>query len=186
MTSHIYILTDGVNTKIGITTDLVKRMASYNTHNATIQLVKKYPCAEDEAKRVETAIKNIFKNQLTGKSKEWFSVGADVVDRFVSNLLEKPLTSNVLPSLHGAKLTDEAWELKEEISKPVVARGKTDYQLRQKFAENRMWSRRRLLITTFRCLTTTMCGDSSTWFLLPVGITWRFAQPRSQCPILNV
>lgn len=134
MTFHIYILTDGVNTKIGITIDLAKRMASYNTHNATIQLVKKYPCAQDEAKRIETAIKSIFKDQLTGKGKEWFSVNPDVVDRYVSNLLEKPLSETLLPSLHGAKLTAVADDLKEEILKHVQA-GNKYAQLKQQFAE---------------------------------------------------
>ncbi|BBJ23198.1 GIY-YIG nuclease family protein [Candidatus Nitrotoga sp. AM1P] len=135
MNSHIYILTDGVNTKIGITTDLAKRMASYNTHNATIQLVEKYPCAEDEAKRVETAIKSIFKGQLTGKGKEWFSVSPDVVDRYVSNLLEKPLSELLLPSFHGAQLTAVADDLKEDILKQIQARNIKSVQLKQQFAE---------------------------------------------------
>ncbi len=64
MSGYIYILTDGVNPRIGVTTAIEKRMAFYKKHNATAQLVKSYPCAIDEAKRVETAIKHIFKGKL--------------------------------------------------------------------------------------------------------------------------
>lgn len=137
MSSHIYILTDGVNTKIGITTDIVKRMSSYHTHNATIQLIKKYLCADEEAKRVETAIKSIFKEHQTGKGKEWFSVSPETVDRYVSNLLDKPLTTNVIPSLHGVRLTQEAEELKEKITKAVTTRGESEAgtESKEKLAE---------------------------------------------------
>lgn len=115
MSGHIYILTDGGNTKIGITTDFDKRMASYNTHNANIQLVKTYPCAIEEARKIESAIKHIFKNELSGKSREWFSVNPETVERYVSTLLEKPSEAPILPSMHGVKLTERAGSLKEEI-----------------------------------------------------------------------
>lgn len=115
MSSFIYILTDGTNTKIGKTISFDKRMSSYNTHNANVQLVKKYPCSEDEATRVETFIKNLFKNQLVGKGKEWFSVSSGEIDRYVSSLLFKPTISDIKPANHGVKLTEEAFKLKEEI-----------------------------------------------------------------------
>lgn len=119
MDGYIYILTDGTNTKIGITMNFDKRMSSYKTHNANAQLVKSYPCDFDEAKRIETTIKHVFKDSLTGKSKEWFTVSHEVVDRYVSALLEKPLTTANLPSMHGVRLTDKAYELKEEIVRLV-------------------------------------------------------------------
>lgn len=119
VSGHIYILTDGINTKIGITTDFNKRMSTYNTHNANIQLIKSYPCDIEEAKRIETAIKYVFKGSLSGKSKEWFSVSPETVDRYVSTLLEKPLKTAFLPSMHGISLTEKAYNLKEEIVKLV-------------------------------------------------------------------
>lgn len=115
MSSHIYILTDGTNTKIGKTTSFDKRMASYNTHNANVQFVKKYPCSEEEATRIETLIKAIFKDKLVGKGREWFAVTSSEVDRYVSTLLFKPATNNSKPSNHGVNLTQEAIQLKEEI-----------------------------------------------------------------------
>lgn len=137
MSSHIYILTDGVNTKIGITIDLAKRMASYHTHNANIQLIKKYPCTDDEAKRVEAAIKTIFKDHQTGKGKEWFSVSHETIERYVSNLLDKPQSNAVLPSLHGVRKTQEAFDLQEKITKAVTTRGKGEaaIKLKEEFAE---------------------------------------------------
>jgi hypothetical protein len=115
MTSHIYILTDGINTKIGITTDLAKRMASYQTHNPNFQIYKTYSCSAEEAKRIETTIKAAFKDRLTGKSKEWFSVGSGLIDRYVSVLIQPIVEENLSPSLHGVRLTNEAYELKEQI-----------------------------------------------------------------------
>ena len=116
MTAHLYLLTDGGNTKIGITTDFEKRISTYHTHNANIEVVKDYLCESiEEAKRVETAIKQIFKQDLAGKSKEWFTVIPAIVDRYINVLLEKPVVHTVLPSMHGVNLTDNAQELKEKI-----------------------------------------------------------------------
>ncbi len=127
MSGYIYILTDGVNTKIGVTTDIEKRMASYKTHNATAQLVKSYPCEIDEAKRVETAIKHIFKGKLLeGKGKEWFSVSTDEVDKFVSALLDKVTDLTLSPSAHGAKLTYKAHSLLTEIANLLAHKEKSE------------------------------------------------------------
>lgn len=122
MSSYIYILTDGTNTKIGKTISFDKRMASYNTHNANAQLVKKYPCSEEDATRIEALIKNIFKDKLAGKGKEWFSVPPSDIDRYVSTLLFKPTTSDIKPSNHGVKLTQEAFRLKDEILSALADR----------------------------------------------------------------
>lgn len=116
MTARLYLLTDGTNTKVGITTDFEKRMSTYHTHNANIVVVKNYLCESiEEAKRVETAIKQVFKGYLAGKSKEWFTVGHDVVGRYINVFLEKPVEQTVLPSMHGMNLTDDALDLKEKI-----------------------------------------------------------------------
>ncbi len=113
-TGHIYIITDGANTKIGITTDFDKRMASYKTHNATAQIFKQYQCPIEEAKRIESTIKSVFKDKLAG-GKEWFSVPAETIDRYVANLLEKPNQPVLTPGMHGVRLTNTALELLELI-----------------------------------------------------------------------
>ena len=118
MNAHIYILTDGINTKIGITTDFKTRMSNYKTHNANIRIVKSYPCDFEEARQIETTIKQVFKNKLASTSKEWFSVSPETVDKYVSVLLEKPIATT-LPSMHGVPLTESAYRLKEEIQKLV-------------------------------------------------------------------
>lgn len=116
-TGHIYILTDGSNTKIGITTSFDTRMASYKTHNATASLYKQYQCPIDEAKRIESTIKSVFKANITGQGKEWFAVPAETIDRYVSNLLEKPNQPAITPSMHGVRLTEKADCLLDEITK---------------------------------------------------------------------
>lgn len=134
MSSHIYILTDGTNTKIGKTISFDKRMASYNTHNANVQLVKKYPCSEEEATRIETLIKNIFKDNLVGKGKEWFSVPSGDIDRYVSTLLFKATTSDIKPSNHGVNLTQVALQLKDEILSALADGRKHDNDIRRSAA----------------------------------------------------
>jgi hypothetical protein len=134
MSGHIYVLTDGTNTKIGITTDFDKRMSSYRTHNPNFQCVKSYPCDISQAKRVESAIKHSFKDKLSGPSKEWFSVSADVIVQFVSALLEKPVSSSIRPSMHGVKLTDRAHDVQQKILK-LVNEGKKSLASKEEFAE---------------------------------------------------
>lgn len=118
MNAHIYILTDGINTKIGITTDFKTRMSNYKTHNANIRIVKSYPCDIEEARQIETTIKQVFKNKLASTSKEWFSVSPETVDKHVSVLLEKSIATT-LPSMHGVPLTESAYRLKEDIQKLI-------------------------------------------------------------------
>lgn len=116
MSSFIYIHTDGINSKIGITTNLDKRMASYTTHNPNSRLYKKYECSLEESRQVEIAIKLIFKNKkLIGSAKEWFEVSADEMDSYVSNLLTKPSKNETRSSMHGVRLTNDANDIKEKI-----------------------------------------------------------------------
>lgn len=120
-TGHIYILTDGANTKIGITTSFDTRMASYKTHNATAQLFKQYQCPIDEAKRIESTIKSVFKANITGQGKEWFAVPAETIDRYVATLLEKPTKTTVTPGMHGVRLTSTASDLLELLEKQLTS-----------------------------------------------------------------
>lgn len=139
MSGHIYILTDGINTKIGITVDLDKRLSSYNTHNPNYQTFKTYPCDIEEAKRIEIIIKQMFKNKLSGKSKEWFNVRPEIVNRYVSVMLEKSTETDVTPAMHGVKLTNEAFELKQKITRAVEKKEQVSsdefYSRKETFAE---------------------------------------------------
>lgn len=125
-TGHIYILTDGSNTKIGITTSFDTRMASYKTHNATAQLFKQYQCPIDEAKRIESTIKSVFKANITGQGKEWFAVPAETIDRYVATLLEKPTKTTVTPGMHGVRLTATANELLARLDKQLSSQVKEE------------------------------------------------------------
>lgn len=114
--AHIYIIADGLNTKIGITTDFEKRMASYVTHNPTARLFKSYSCTLEDAKRIELTIKTAFKDKLSSSSKEWFALSPNTIDRFVSALLYTHIEDEVFPSMHGVQLSNEAYELLSKLS----------------------------------------------------------------------
>lgn len=130
----IYIIADGFNTKIGITTDLNKRMASYVTHNPTAKLFKTYTCKLDDAKRVELTIKHAFKDKVSSKSREWFDVSCNTIDRYVSALLYVPTEDEILPTMHGMGLTDEAHVLLNKIL-VCVDKNENSTLLKQQFAE---------------------------------------------------
>ncbi len=144
MSGHIYILTDGTSTKIGITTNFDRRMSSYKTHNPNAQLFKSYPCSIDEAKKIETAIKHVFRNALASESKEWFSVGPEEVDWYVSTLLLKPSNKGAFPSLHGVPLSNKAYDLKRDISTSIKANGDTERSIieRNKAAFSELFAER--------------------------------------------
>lgn len=115
MSGHLYILTDGTNTKIGITISLDKRMSSYKTHNPTFYTYKVYECPIEEAKKVEATIKHHFKDKLSGAAKEWFVVSAEEVDRLASALLKSNQSQSLHPAMHAVGLTGEAYETKEKL-----------------------------------------------------------------------
>lgn len=123
--SHIYILTDGTNTKIGITTDLKKRIQSYQTHNPNFLIHKTYACNPEEAKRIESVIKSTFKDRLSGKSKEWFQVEAKHLERYVSTLIQDAMHEELTPAMHGVQLTDDAHELKQRILNAIDSENAT-------------------------------------------------------------
>lgn len=119
MSGHIYILTDGINTKIGITISLDKRMSSYNTHNPNFYTYKTYSCAIEEAKKIEAVIKLYFKDRLSGSSKEWFNVQPDEINSVVLAFLEKPAEEAITPAMHGVRLPEQGYILKEKILEAV-------------------------------------------------------------------
>jgi hypothetical protein len=119
MSGHVYILTDGINTKIGITISLDKRMSSYNTHNPNFYTYKVYGCDIEEAKKVEAVIKTYFKDKLSGSSKEWFTVQPEQVEKIVTVLLEKPIEENITPAMHGVRLGKEALDTKNKTLKAL-------------------------------------------------------------------
>lgn len=135
MTAHIYIIRDGDKTKIGKSTNLEKRLPAYKTHNPNHEVFKTYPCSSEQAHRIELFIKQSFKENLVGQGKEWFSVPAEEMDRFVRLLLEtSSAATDAMPSLHGVKLTSKAEELLGEIHRTVERRGNS-LPLKERFAE---------------------------------------------------
>lgn len=122
MSGHIYILTDGINTKIGITISLDKRLSAYNTHNPNFYQYKVYDCEIEEAKKIEAVVKLYFKEQLSGSSKEWFAVPPEQIDKIVAVFLEKPVEDFLSPAMHGVRLSNEG---NQKIEAVDTALGKT-------------------------------------------------------------
>lgn len=110
MSWHIYILTDGINTKIGITSNLDNRLSAYKTHNPNFFTYRVFDCDKDQAKKIESVIKLYFKDKLTGPSKEWFSVSAEEINGIVSALIYNysAADNNLAPGMHEVKLTEKA------------------------------------------------------------------------------
>ncbi|WP_296494512.1 GIY-YIG nuclease family protein [Rhodoferax sp.] len=121
MNGHIYILVDGLSTKIGITEQsLEKRLASYKTHNPNYYFYKSYECPIDEAKRIEGLIKGFFKSKIVGTGREWFSVQPEEINRIVSSLLEVPTNENLTPAMHGVRISPEVHKQREEVLKALI------------------------------------------------------------------
>lgn len=90
---YLYVLEDGTNSKIGMSERLVKRMKTYNTHNASYRIHSVFPCPLKEAKRVESTVKAYYRQELAGRSSEWFSVSAQEISGFVAKLLPNSASS---------------------------------------------------------------------------------------------
>ncbi|MBI3523054.1 MAG: GIY-YIG nuclease family protein [Betaproteobacteria bacterium] len=135
MTAHIYIIRDGDKTKIRKSTNLERRLPAYKTHNPNHEVFRAYPCSAEQAHRIELFIKQAFKDKLAGQGKEWFSVPAEEMDRFVRSLLEiSPATPDAMPSLLALELTHEAHELLDKIL-TAVEKGENSLPLKNRFAE---------------------------------------------------
>ncbi|ONU47771.1 hypothetical protein A8E62_32145 [Burkholderia cenocepacia] len=113
--SHLYILTDGGSTKIGITEDLDKRMRAYNTHNPNYRQYRVFDCDIQEAKRIEAAVKSYYKDKLSGSSKEWFQVPPEQILEMVTVLFNKPRGS-LIPIVHGVKMPPDYSDMLYKIS----------------------------------------------------------------------
>jgi hypothetical protein len=121
MSGYIYILTDGLNTKIGVTTNLDKRISAYNTHNPNFRQYKTYDCFTiEEAKKIEAVIKLYFKEQLTGSGKEWFTVSPEKISRVVSAFWNSSNEEIITPAMHGVTLPSEFFKLKEVLSDEII------------------------------------------------------------------
>ncbi len=134
----IYILAAGGNTKIGITSNLNKRLSTYATHNPNCSLYRSYQCEEAEAKRIEGCIKQIFRSTALGKSPEWFGVRPEQVDRYVSTLVFSAYDSEITPAMHGTDVASNACKIQEQIllemSKGKKADQETIFELQRKHA----------------------------------------------------
>lgn len=140
MSGHIYILVDGLSTKIGITEQsLEKRLASYKTHNPNYYFYKSYECSIVEAKRIEGLVKAFFKEKIVGTGKEWFSVQPEEISKIVSTLLETTTEDNLTPAMHGMRLPQEVHKQKDEVLKALTKSGGWNnadtYKQKEKMAE---------------------------------------------------
>lgn len=117
-------MTDGINTKIGITISLDKRLSAYNTHNPNFYQYKVYDCEIDVAKKVEAVIKLYFKEQITGSGKEWFAVPPEQIDRIVAVFLDKPVEEILTPAMHGVATTSEFYQLQQKVCDALTKQSK--------------------------------------------------------------
>lgn len=115
--SLIYILSDGVNSKIGITSSLKKRMDAYATHNPTAKLFKTYSCLAAEAKQIEQTVKVLYKAQRSARSREWFEISPFALDTCVASLVKSHIKTEqkTSPLLHGANIPDRVFEALDAI-----------------------------------------------------------------------
>ena len=107
MASHIYIIQDGRNSKIGITSNLKKRIDTYKTHNPNFLLFRAFETDGANAKRIERAIIAAFKDEAVGEGKEWFAVAPETVERCVLAFMPSDAEAHP-PSAHEIPLTGEA------------------------------------------------------------------------------
>ena len=108
----LYIITDGINTKIGKAKDLDDRLTAYNTHNPNYYVYKSYRRSEAQVIEIERLIKAWFKDKRSGKSTEWFVAPPEEVDRIVSALI---VGNNIAPTSSAGHLLsppDKFYELK--------------------------------------------------------------------------
>ncbi|WP_175888096.1 GIY-YIG nuclease family protein [Burkholderia contaminans] len=113
--AHLYILTDGTNTKIGITENLEKRIKAYNTHNPNYKQYRIFDCDIQEARRIEAAVKSYYKDKLSSSSKEWFQVPPEQVCGMVTSLFNTP-TESPMPIAHGLKMPEDYSDMLYKIS----------------------------------------------------------------------
>lgn len=123
MSAKIYVLTDGKNTKIGITSRTIeKRLLAYQTHNASAQLVRYFNFSDKEtALRIESAVKAFFRPFRAGTGQEWFSTSAAEIVEFISkldhHLSQQIIDSPISISFHHAPVSDAAYDALNSIRK---------------------------------------------------------------------
>ncbi|HUO44775.1 MAG TPA: GIY-YIG nuclease family protein [Burkholderiales bacterium] len=153
----LYIVADGKNSKVGITQrPFSERLSEYHTHNPNVQQIAVFESlSEEDARRIESAIKVYFKSDRVGKGKEWFGVDPTkmraLASSLVSGSIEKQSTSPILPLMHSIHVSNEAWELLEEIGK-YIERDKTEKE-GQKLLEKKRQAKAKyeiLLSDTFK------------------------------------
>ena len=123
ITSHIYIIQDGRNSKIGITSDLKKRIDSYKTHNPNFLLFRAFEADAAHVKRIENAIIAAFKDKAVGEGKEWFAVPPETIERCVLAFMPFDDGDALPPSAHEIPLTSSARRTLEELRAALDAAG---------------------------------------------------------------
>lgn len=115
----IYILTDGFNSKIGITKNFDKRVKAYNTHNPNFTVYKVYENLDDERiGEIERKVKSFFKSYSHFASKEWFGLQPKIIDNYLFQLVnDKKYVEKPNPSFHGVPLTEQALTIRDKINR---------------------------------------------------------------------
>ncbi len=94
-TTSVYVLTDGRNSKIGITNDLESRLQAYRTHNPDFRVHGvKSGLPIQVARRIEAIVKLCYKNVASNSGKEWFRTDPHEMMRLVDFHLTNSGTSS--------------------------------------------------------------------------------------------
>jgi len=128
MAYTLYIIADGLKTKIGITSrPLAKRLKEYDTHNPHWKLFDSLEMEEETAKRIERSVKAFFKQSLSASGgDEWFDVPASTVDSFVRQLLAASIDNNTPRIFHTVHPSSEASQAIYELQSLIDLQNQPD------------------------------------------------------------
>lgn len=128
--ASIYILTNGQDSKAGISTNVDTRMQAYRTHNPDFKLhTIRQGISIEDARRVESIVKACFKHVPSNTGKEWFQVSAEHMTRVVDFHLQ-PLRSNKDTSAIAAGDVPLSMAARDALDSIASDRDKTDARYR--------------------------------------------------------
>ena len=137
----LYIISDGANSKIGVSSSFEKRLSAYNTHNPNYTVHKQYPATIDAARSLEGVVKQRFSRWATGNGKEWFAVPARVIEKYVDHILAFEAGLDSAPDTEakfcGLAPTVEMQSLRQAILDEIHAIPPQKATERDKFFESR-------------------------------------------------
>lgn len=115
----LYILTDGKNSKTGISIDTDSRLKSYRTHNPNFKVhAVKRNLPDDLARRIESVIKACFSHLPSDHGKEWFKTGAEHMEHVVDFHLRNHAVNRdpLAIAASDVPLTADAQELLDSVA----------------------------------------------------------------------